>query len=60
MRDVSPPLSVLSYQEWQELPDRTVVRISTVLFRESESAPGGVEWVHLHEGWLPGHGPDDS
>ena len=57
VREVSPPVALLSYEEWQELPGGTVVRLSSVLFRENPAAPGGVEWVHLHEGWLPGHAP---
>ncbi len=57
---VSPPLALVSYQEWQELPAGTVARLSSVLFRESDAAPGGVEWVHLHESWLPGASPQPA
>ncbi len=44
--------SVLAtYEEWQDHPDYTAVRQSTVLFTEDESAPGGLLWRHVHETW---------
>jgi protein SCO1/2 len=43
---------LMTYQEWQRGKE-TRVRISTVLFRSRPSAPNGVEWLHLHETWLP-------
>ncbi len=45
---------LMTYQEWQQGEEATKVRISTVLFRARATAPNGVEWLHLHETWLPG------
>jgi protein SCO1/2 len=44
---------LMTYQEWQQSDEAVRVRISTVLFRARPSAPNGVEWLHLHETWLP-------
>ena len=44
--------ALVRYEEWQETDDGTTGRISTVLFRDAAAAPGGLEWVDLHETWL--------
>jgi hypothetical protein len=47
---------LLTYEEWQEIDDRLTARLSTVLFRSYYDAAHdvqGVQWVHLHETWLP-------
>ena len=44
--------AVVRYEECQETTDGTTGRISTALFREDSSAPGGVVWLDLHETWL--------
>ncbi len=47
--------AVVRYEEFQETTDGTTGRISTALFRDDPSAPGGVVWLDLHDTWL-----DDS
>lgn len=47
---------LLGYDEWQETPDGNHGRRSTAVFREQPDAPNGVEWVHVHETWLPDEG----
>ncbi len=42
-----------TYEEWQQTDGAPRGRLSTVLFREKDDAPNGVEWIHLHETWLP-------
>lgn len=42
-------LCLVTYEEWQETPDRTVGRLSSALFRRRRGAPNGVQWVHVHE-----------
>ena len=53
LRALSPPLAVVSYQEWHFVGDQEQGRVSTVVLRQKEGAPGGVEWVHLHEVGIP-------
>lgn len=42
---------LVTYEEHQSEGDERTARLSTALFRRSERAPCGVEWVHLHETW---------
>jgi len=53
-RPISDSHAIVTYQEWQELGGQTSARISTALFRAKNATPNGVEWMHLHETWLPG------
>lgn len=46
-------MCLVTYEEWQENDELVTARLSTVLFRERFDTPHGVEWVHLHETWLP-------
>ncbi len=46
-------LCLLTYEEWQALDEHVTARLSSVLFRDRFDTPHGVEWVHLHETWLP-------
>ncbi len=52
-RFVSGDLCLATYEEWQDRAGEVKGRLSTVLFRRREGAPGGVEWLHVHETWLP-------
>lgn len=47
-------LALATYEEWHELGDERVGRLSSVLFGPSDEAPNGLEWLHLHEVWVPG------
>ena len=42
-----------SYEEWQEGRAETKGRLSTAVFGLRAETPNGVEWLHLHEVWLP-------
>lgn len=44
---------LVTYEEWQLVKGRTRGRISTALLRESPRKPNGLEWLHVHETWLP-------
>ena len=46
-------LHLLRYQEWQERDGRSTGRLSSAVFRDRHDAPNAVEWLHLHETWLP-------
>lgn len=50
--------SLVRYEEWQETPNGTTGRSSTVLFETSPDAPGGVIWRDLHETWIDGPDPN--
>jgi len=43
---------LVTYEEWQRADGGWEGRVSSALFRRAD-APNGVEWVHLHETWLP-------
>ena len=40
---------VLTYEEWQGAGTPTEGRTSSVLMRRHDSAPNGLQWVHVHE-----------
>ena len=44
------------YEEWQGRGADQRGRLSSALFRRAEGLPQGVEWLHLHECWLPAVG----
>lgn len=46
-------LTVMTYEEWQDIDGDITARLSTVIFQESPSAPNGVIWLHVHETWMP-------
>ena len=45
--------ALITYEEWQEVDGTVRGRTSSALFREREDTPFGVEWLHLHETWIP-------
>jgi len=45
--------AIVTYEEWQEVGGETRGRISTAVFGRRENTPNGVEWLHVHETWLP-------
>ena len=53
-RMVGEGIYLLSYEEWQQTDEGRRGRQSTALLRHRDDAPNGVEWVHVHETWLPG------
>ena len=44
--------ALVRYEEWQTSGANRTGRVSTVLFREQSDAPGGLQWIDLHETWL--------
>lgn len=45
-----------NYEEWQEVEENTRGRLSSALFQrvpDGPDAPNGVQWLHVHETWLP-------
>ncbi len=46
-------LALATYEEWQEVRGEVRGRLSSVLFRAREGTPNNLEWLHVHETWLP-------
>lgn len=44
--------ATVRYEEWQRRGGTETGRVSTVLFREDETAPEGLAWLDLHETWI--------
>lgn len=49
--------ALVTYEEWHRAGDETSARLSTALFGRRAGAPCGVEWLHVHETWLPDLAP---
>lgn len=52
-RSGSRRLGVVTYEEWQEEGGTRRGRIATAVLQDRADAPNGVEWVHVHQTWLP-------
>jgi len=54
-------LALAMYEEWHESEQGTlkIGRLSSVLFGPNSEAPNGLEWLHLHESWVPGFAPKE-
>ncbi len=53
VRWLNSDLVLVTYEEWQSGNGETRGRISTALLRNASSKPNGLEWLHVHETWLP-------
>ena len=53
VRHASDGMTAVTYEEWQEVDGRVRGRLSTALFGAKPGAPNGLEWLHVHETWLP-------
>ncbi|MFW9854315.1 MAG: hypothetical protein ACFFFG_04615 [Candidatus Thorarchaeota archaeon] len=50
---ISSNYFIAMYEEWQESNTKRTGRISTALFHKNTSLVNGVEWIHVHETWIP-------
>ena len=46
-------LCLVTYEEWQHLSSTATGRLSSAWFRARSDTPHGVEWLYVHETWLP-------
>ena len=46
-------LSLVTYEEWQGTGDKQHGRLSTALLRITKNTPNNLQWLHVHETWLP-------
>lgn len=56
-RSIGEGLHLVVYEEWQELEGEARGRLSTAVLRSRAGTPNGVEWLHVHETWLPEEAP---
>lgn len=49
--------ALCTYEEWHRLDGATSARLTSVLYGRKPGTPAGVEWLHVHETWLPGQAP---
>lgn len=47
------PLCLVTYEEHQHTEDGWTRRLSSALFQQVPDSPCGVQWLHVHETWLP-------
>lgn len=52
-------LTLVTYEEWQQIGKIGTTRISTALFVDAPAAPNGLHWAHVHETWLQPY-PDEE
>ena len=45
--------AMVVYEEWQEIEGEARGRLSTAVLQRCEGTPNGLEWLHVHEVWLP-------
>jgi hypothetical protein len=53
LRHEEGELLLATYEEGQEISGQLNRRHSSALFRRRAEAPNGLEWLHVHETWLP-------
>ena len=46
-------LSLVTYEEWQTMGEKKRGRLSTALLRITQNTPNNLQWLHVHETWLP-------
>ena len=44
---------VVTYEEWQTASGVATGRLSTAVMAPAAHLPNGLQWLHLHETWLP-------
>lgn len=52
-RYIETDVCVMIYEEWGEVHGKTNARISTAIFHRNENCVNKVEWVHVHEVFIP-------
>jgi len=52
-KELTPNYLIVMYEEWQKIADNDIGRLSTAIFRKNNLLDSGVEWLHVHETWLP-------
>lgn len=45
--------AMILYEEWQEIEGESRGRLSTAVLQRAAGTPNGLEWLHVHEVWMP-------
>jgi hypothetical protein len=53
VRAVAGDVAIVTYELWMELGGKSRGRIATAVLRARDGTPNGIEWLHVHETWLP-------
>lgn len=52
-RALSDQIYLATYEEWQATASDKKGRLSSAIMRTARDTPHGVEWLQVHETWLP-------
>jgi len=52
-RRIGSETILVTYEEWQSANGAEKGRLSTALFERNPAMPNRVQWMHVHETWLP-------
>jgi len=50
-------ITLVIYEEWQDIDGKITARHSSALFKTQVDTPNGIAWLHVHETWLPEYQP---
>jgi hypothetical protein len=53
VRHTVGPQAMVLYEEWQEIEGEARGRLSTAILQQRVATPNELEWLHVHEVWLP-------
>ncbi len=52
-RQIATDMFLVTYKEWQHVKGKARGRLSTAVLRRPTGEGGGLDWLHVHETWLP-------
>ncbi len=57
LRRIADGVCLARYEEWQRLGEVRTGRLASALLRQRFGPPNGIEWLAIHETWLPRGAP---
>ena len=52
-RLIENDICLITYEEWAKIDNKTNARLSSALFRKKVGTKFGIEWLHVHETFIP-------
>ena len=46
-------IAIVAYEEWQSQGVESAGRLCSAIMRACPATPHGIEWLHVHETWMP-------